>query len=213
MWFQYLGASPETYEYGSMCRIMCVPFLPTFLARRLLCSDSLRLSFRFFVIQFLVRGVTAFIPHDTTRATHVSVDCKTSRRKILSTTQVTAFQSPSAPRGCRPSVRVLPPCLDFILSPVNSSGATAEYHVCDDAGSSLDGESGSTQQPPSSFFEDRREDQPRNLGNATAGQDGADGDRQLAGHRQGDGHQEPGECALRAQGCYLQDVLSWRCCC
>lgn len=149
-------------------------------------------------------------PHSSSPATpsalhqSVSVACKTSQRKILSATQVTASQSASATRGCRPSVRVLPPC----LSPVDSSAATAEHHVCNDAGSSsLDGESGSAQQPPSSFFEDCRKDQPCNLGNAAAGQDGADGDRQLAGYRQGDRHQEPGECTAVSRTCCLALLL------
>ena len=171
---------------------MCVPSLPTFLGRRLPCSDfSAVFSFSRFS-----GGVTALLCIARGLVRTICLLLLTSPRKTLSATQATASQSPSVTRDCRPSVRVCLACLDFLLSSIDSTAATEEHHVSDDAGSSLDGESGCTQQPPSSFFEDRRKDWPCNLGDAAAEQDGAHGDRQLAGHRQGDGHKESGECAV-----------------
>ena len=171
---------------------MCVPSLPTFLGRRLPCSDfSAVFSFSRFS-----GGVTALLCIARGLVRTICLLLLTSPRKTLSATQATASQSPSETRDCRPSARVSPACLDFLLSSIDSTAATEEHHVSDDAGSSLDGESGCTQQPPSSFFEDRRKDWPCNLGDAAAEQDGAHGDRQLAGHRQGHGHKEPGECEV-----------------
>lgn len=155
---------------------------PLRITRRLPCSDFFAV-FRFFRFS---GGVTALPTASFCVAHYLSAP---SPRKSRSATQVTATQSPGVPRGSRSSVGVLPLVLSAVLI------ATEQYHVCNDARSSL---ASSSQQPSSSFLEDRRKHRPCNLDYAAARKDGAPRHRQLARHRQGDRHQEPGECAMCA---------------